>query len=261
MGGTGIGIRPGNISLSGRPFTPTERQADNVLLSNSTIFGWVKVTYTHGAVVRNNVIINPTINPAIVVYGYNSNTQIYGNNITQSLNTENARKILAGIAVTGTGPVDSSFGTSITNNRVKNDNADGYGIYVTGVRDVAIVGNNLQGAGLPSLSSSGVYLRTTLVRPLPNPQAIEVASVTNNRIANFGRYGLLVNGNGIAVFNSLLVQGNSFTNTVLPATETVALRLDDGTHALKSAVCGGNIAGIGVTQKVVNAPPGVVCNF
>jgi len=85
--------------------------------------------------------------------------------------------------------------------------------------------------------------------------------VTNNNISDFGAYGLGINGNGAAKLTSLILQGNTFTNTTTPGSQTVGLSLDDGLHALTSATCGGNIAGSGVTRSIINVPTGVTCNF
>jgi hypothetical protein len=252
VGGTGSKL-PGNVVIGGRPFNETGRQGDNILLSNSNITGWVRVVYTHGAIVRNNTIVNPLNKPAIEVYGYNANAQVYGNTVTELANTS-TRPI--GIAVTGTGTVDSSFGTSVINNRVSNANALGFGIYVTGVRDITIIGNRLQGAGVSSTFGSGIFLRATLPA-----QPFKTALVTSNTITDFGAYGLSVWGNGTAALNSALIQGNTFSNSVALGSQTIAIKLNDSTNALKSAICGGNITGQGVAQKVTNVPPEVVCNF
>lgn len=252
------------VVLAGRPLSEPNAQAPNLVLRNSTLYGSVRAVYTHNTIISNNTIINVTAKPSLEVYGFNQGVRIEGNNITQSGGQDWPKVVL----VAGTSNTDTSSGTLIKNNSIKLGLPSGTGIYLSGLLDVSITGNTIQGAGVSyqdPQKRSGIIVRATL----PGQPFLK-ASIMGNTIKDFWTLGLSVTGNstslGVAKLNLLELKNNTFTNSSAAKVQTTGASLDDGAHALVAADCGGNVAGQGIVQKLVNIPQlanptGMICQF
>ncbi|SJM92922.1 right-handed parallel beta-helix repeat-containing protein [Crenothrix polyspora] len=158
-GAAGQKLTGAAIVFAGRPLGEKGLLANNLVLSNSLVYGSIRVVYTVNAIVRNNVIANTSDMPALQVYRFNSGALVTNNTISQ---LENKVAWPTAVEVVGTSSVDASTKTIIKNNRIKVAGANGLGVYAAGISDVAITGNSIQGAGKPSIERSGVLLRATL---------------------------------------------------------------------------------------------------
>ncbi|MEB4590256.1 right-handed parallel beta-helix repeat-containing protein [Candidatus Thiothrix sp. Deng01] len=247
------------VVLAGRPLSEPNGQALELVLRNSTLHGAVRVVYTQNAVVSNNKITNITAKPAMEVYGFNRGARVEGNTINQLGDGywPNA------ISVTGTDGADTSSGTQVKNNTIKVKTSTGTGIYLGGLLDVAVIGNTVQGPGVPyqdPQQRSGIIVRATLLN-----QPFIKASIIGNTIKDFWARGLSVTGNatsaGVARLNLLELKNNTFTNSAPSGVQTIGASLDDRSHALVSADCSGNRVGQGVVQPLINVPNSIKCPF
>lgn len=245
---TGIGV-----SMSGRPLSEPGLIGEKLTLTNSLIYGPVQATYTQGTIIRGNVIVNSTNKSALTIYRDNINAIVENNTITQLQNT---KAWPFAVEVSGTQGTSSSNGTVIKNNRIFQNNPNGEGIRAQGISNVKITNNFVQGAGVASPLRSGIAIRATVIsRP------IDLVTITGNTIKDFGASGVGIFGNLTATITALTMQNNKFENSTASGPQKTGASLDDGTHALQSIVCGGNIAGLGVATPVINLPAGLNCNF
>jgi hypothetical protein len=128
-----------------------------------------------------------------------------------------------------------------------------FGLRLDGSSSAELEANDLTGPGIAATGYAGIRIRATVAsRPVDWIRSI------NNRVRNFGQYGLRVVGtvgSPRCEVSYLLSSGDEFENTVGTA-QSVGFGLDDGLGALKSAFLDRHRFGAGVVTGISSLPPG-----
>jgi hypothetical protein len=247
---------------------PGDHGGDFVL----TVSGPSSLVRSRGWTIQGNTMMGPVFLVWVEDITFTGNTIEHGKNkacvrvyrkttgVTISDNTckltQNTLQSVGGIEVIGTGGLSIPDNLVIRGNIVSTAHPGAFGIQVQGFYSAVISDNVLIGSGLPSVYGSGIYVRATAL-DLPARSMV----IKGNLISNFGRYGILVSGNGApdsgyATLFNLTISENTFDDTNAIPTMTIGARLDDGTKAAKNIVLIGNSFLGGVSSPVTNFPAG-----
>lgn len=218
-------------------------------VAGNTINGGIFVVWTDGVGIVGNKGINPTTKPSVTVYRKSTNVSIASNDFRMTQTTVNS---LGAISVIGTGAGQTPERVAVTGNTVKVDLATAVAVLSTGAVSLTVNGNHLRGAGAASAGDTGIYLRATI--PTEDFRSVVI---TDNTISDFGQYGVVVNGNLTSRLLALDISHNMFDDDSPTPTMTTAMKLDDGTGAVKQLSLIGNQLLGGVATAVASYPAGV----
>jgi hypothetical protein len=175
-------------------------------------------------------------------------------NITDNVITDSSYSLdnTAAINVFGTGEGGAS-GVYISRNNIVVTGPDkAFGIRVEGIEIINIIDNTITGPGVFAVGSAGITVRATNA-------VVKMAyvGIANNRVTDFGCYGLVVMGNGVSEITKLEVSGNTFTDTHNPPHMIAAMALNnDSSGAVKETIAVDNII-VNIPAEFRGVPAGV----
>jgi Pectate lyase superfamily protein len=210
----------------------------------SVINGSVQIAWAQDVVLARNVGVNPTTKPAVRVYRRSDGIAIVDNTLSLS---GAAGQV---IDVTGTGAGQMPDHVLIARNTLSTGTANAHGVNILNARNTTVTDNIMTGSGVAAAFVSGVRVKASV--PL---DPIQSATVTGNRISNFGQWGVsLASASGAQILTAD-ISDNTFVDDDAPASMLSALSLDDGAHAARDVRTRGNaLVGGCVTMTSTVAP-------
>lgn len=222
-------------------------RSKNWTITDNWVNGSVLIMRVTDVVYARNRGTNTTPLPSIYIYRNTDRIRVEDNELTT---TKDAR-FDGGAMVHVLGvDVGQSPGGIVVERNTFTTSAKAYGIALICVRDAIVANNSFMGGGIQDKYEAGVYIRATRVL-----EPVNYISITRNIFTNFGAYGLVVNGNGLAQIKKLEIVDNSFINMAGPM--NTGLNLNDGTNALQDTYVSGNTY-YNIATEMVHPPAGVL---
>lgn len=222
------------VTVSGGASTA---RAHDWLIRDNVINGGLHTVWADRIVIRHNIGTNQTGRPHVSLYRTGFDNVIEDNDLTTTGTGD-----MVNLTATGEGGPMRSM---VRRNRL---HGGIMGVHAEGGVSVEVTDNDIAGPGVLS-GGSGVYLRATdPTRPFA------YAVVRRNRVSNFGRIGMAIDGNGAAQLAYLDVTDNVFFDSSGTMLGAMALNYD-GTNAARDVVINGNVLLGGCVTKLVGPPP------
>lgn len=220
-------------------------------VAGNTLNGGTLMVWVDNVLFANNTGINATPRPSVETQARVVNISIIGNNfhLTQPLLVANQ----AGILIAGSAADNMAEGVVIANNTVQIDDPNAFGVQATGVVSVRITNNRLRGAGVASAPYAGINVRAAV----PTVD-FRTAVIAGNTIANFGQFGISVDGNLDAKLLSLDVLDNIMDNDTTTPSMTIGIRLSDDANPAKQISMFGNQFLRGVSLPIYHYPQNAI---
>jgi len=228
--------------------TSADVRSSRWTVTRNVVNGPALMVWIRDVVYADNVGLNPSSKPCVYVYRTCDHILIHRNSLHST--GEPAFDAAGIVHVLGTGKGQAPGTVSVIANELQTDHAQ-IGVTAVCVRDVAVAGNSLHGAGKPGFSP-GVFVRAT-----KDDQPVNSAVIRGNRIANFGQWGVVLGGNGNARIKRAEITGNRFIDFVKAPVMPTAMLLNTDDDAVDDVIQADNTLAGGVTQMVGRAPVGV----
>lgn len=216
-------------------------------VSNNTIVGGMRFTWTSSSIIRGNVFTNARRTSTIELERGQSNNRVTGNVITQ---TQTATNNLAAVYINGTDG-GGALNILVSDNIATLTSRFSFGVRADGAISVTVLGNVMVGPALTQVGYFGARARVTVAaRPMTSFRVI------NNAFYGFGQAGVGVRGSvGGESLDYAEIRGNVFGGCA------TGMSLDDGLGTLKSALVAGNTYGSTVSSQVADVPGGAAMTY
>ncbi len=196
--------------------------------------------------------MNKSVKPCVAVQRTCRNIRIAHNDFVMNQTLDQATGV---IAVTGTAEGGPERVIIEDNNLTALGHPHSFGVRCEGAVSVQVMNNRIDGPGINvaptavnhgSMGSAGVYARAT-----SPDRAFASMLILNNRIRDFGAYGVAIMGNGTAEMTRLDIIGNVFDDGAA-GTMTTGISLDP---CIKELTIGDNVLVGACVREYTPSPP------
>jgi len=216
-------------------------------VTRNVVNGAALILWITDVVYADNVGVNASSKPSVYVYRTCDRILVHRNTIHATAAPSYDGGSIVQVAGTEVDQMPGSV--SVIANDLRTDQPM-IGVSGVCVRDIAIAGNRIVGAGRPGFAP-GVFIRAT--RELG---PVRSAVIRSNSISNFGQHGVVLGGNGNARINFAEITGNSFSDTGATPTMPVAMQLNTDDDAADDVIQASNTLSGGVARMVDRVPAG-----